>query len=1154
MTEKEKKLTAIQSAIKSFATDTLTDQAISLFRTLGYNTQRQNPFTHKTFAFFKESFLDGDSRFNEEKALTKEWKSVDLLFQLSKDELSNQKSLFGTGKVKWEGEDKETVIETYLFFALELAKAEYTRTALAQITRQINKVFPMPAMIVFKYGKNLTLSVINRRLHKKDERKDVLEKVTLIKDISIQNPHRAHIEILFDLSFEELKQEHKVTNFVELHNAWQKTLDTKELNKKFLQEISHWYFWAMEHVSFPADVEKNAGIRNATNLIRLITRIIFIWFIREKNLVPQKIFDRLEISKILRGFYQDKKSHNYYLAILQNLFFGTLNQKMGARKFAQDGGLEDNKIEYGIKTLFRYLNLFAIAEKEALNLFEDVPFLNGGLFDCLDKEDDAGKVFYVDGFSRNPQKQALVPDFLFFGDEDEYDLNQIYDTRNKSYQVKGLFNILSGYKFTITENTPVEEEVALDPELLGKVFENLLASYNPETQTTARKQTGSFYTPREIVSYMVAESLKAYLKQKLITEAGMDAQDADVALGFLFEYNEMEHLFDGKQTDVLIKAIDNCKILDPACGSAAFPMGALHSMVHILHKLDPNNEKWKECQIKKLDAIEDSHLREQLIADIESAFEHNELDYGRKLYLIENCIYGVDIQPIAIQISKLRFFISLIVDQKVDRAKENLGIRSLPNLEAKFVAANTLIGLEKPQQMPIKNPAIGALEKELKELRHKYFSEKTRKGKLDCQRKDKDLRKEISTLLVIDGWGSETAKQVAAFDPYSQNASSAWFDPEWMFGITDGFDIVLGNPPYLNTKRGIDEISLYRSKFKSAQGQFDIFSLFIEYGLTITKNIMAYIVPKPFINNENYQIIREMVLENCLTRVVIGSNVFESAGVESCVFVLTHTKEKEPIHILNFEAGEFHKVNVIDQRIFSILPFRIINTELSDRDIEIYQRLNLNSTPFGSLVDIARGVECGKNDNTITRKKNNYPLLRGEDVSPYASRHNDLYINFDPKDTLKFKPYSIYSGDKILIRRVADNLIATFDNAQYVVLNTVYCCVPRNKSFDGKFLVGLINSKLLKHWFKKAFVLTDKLFPYIRKSQLEFLPILTIAIKDKSLQLPVINLVNTIIADKMVNPDANTRVLEAEIDQLVYQLYGLTEEEIAIVEGSTHKK
>ncbi|MBE3086622.1 MAG: hypothetical protein IMZ64_10455, partial [Bacteroidetes bacterium] len=281
MNDKEVKL-AIQSAIKDFSKETLTDRAIHLFKTLGYNTERQSPFISKSYKEFKDNYGEcfEEKKFNEEKALVKEWKSIDLLFQLTRDEVSDQKNLFGSGKVKWEGEDKETVIETYLFFAIELIKTDYSRSALAQITREINKIFPMPVMLLFKYGEHLTLSVINRRLHKKNEQKDVLEKVTLIKDIYIQNPHRAHIEILFDLSFEELKRLHKFTNFVELHNAWQRTLDTKELNKRFYRELSNWYFWAINYVSFPNDIDndKDDTVFNSESIIRLLTRLIFIWF------------------------------------------------------------------------------------------------------------------------------------------------------------------------------------------------------------------------------------------------------------------------------------------------------------------------------------------------------------------------------------------------------------------------------------------------------------------------------------------------------------------------------------------------------------------------------------------------------------------------------------------------------------------------------------------------------------------------------------------------------------------------------------------------------------------------------------------------------------------------------------------------------------
>jgi len=578
---------AIDSTIKDFHNQPFSATALSLFKKLGYDTRREGTFREKTFQDFHSNFLIYGQPFNKEKALVKDWKSISLLFQLTQEELSDQMSLLESQKtVKWEGEDEKTVIESYLFFALELEKQEYSRSTLSQITREINKVFPMPAMILFKYGDKITLSVIHRRLNKKDRQKDVLEKTTLIKDISVTQPHRAHIEILFDLSFSELERVHKFTNFVELHNAWQKTLDTKELNKRFYRDLSNWYFWALQEVHFPTTncaANKNSLMKeeekvkehNAKNLIRLLTRLLFVWFVKEKNLVPDELFDESYIKdNLLNGFEPRKKKDfdhktqgsKYYRAILQNLFFATLNQTVGKREFRKEGQ------QMNITNLLRYESYFK-DPKTFIKLVENVvPFMNGGLFECLDspgpglKGKNGGDVIiYEDGFSDRKDNALCVPDYIFFGTAEHADLSEeLGDKKQKDVTVNGLINILKSYKFTVTENTPIEEDIALDPELLGRVFENLLASYNPETKTTARKQTGSFYTPREIVNYMVDESLKAYLKQKLETEAEMKPEDADIGLEFLIGYNEKAHLFDDKQTVVLINAIDNCKILDEA--------------------------------------------------------------------------------------------------------------------------------------------------------------------------------------------------------------------------------------------------------------------------------------------------------------------------------------------------------------------------------------------------------------------------------------------------------------------------------------------------------------------------------------------------------------------------------------------------------------
>ena len=222
----------------------------------------------------------------------------------------------------------------------------------------------------------------------------------------------------------------------------------------------------------------------------------------------------------------------------------------------------------------------------------------------------------------------------------------------------------------------------------------------------------------------------------------------------LISYSESVLNFSPSDIKILINAIDNIRVLDPACGSGAFPMGILHKLVHILSKLDKDNNQWRAIQKKKAqveidEALneKDKEIRQQKLIEIDENFENNASDYGRKLYLIENCIYGVDIQSIAVQISKLRFFISLVVDQREKPGSSNRGLKPLPNLETKFVAANTLIGLDRPAALDFRNEKIKQLEDELKDNRHLHFNAKTRRVKAKYQKKDKALREEIASLI-----------------------------------------------------------------------------------------------------------------------------------------------------------------------------------------------------------------------------------------------------------------------------------------------------------------------------------------------------------------------------------------------------------------------
>ena len=394
---------------------------------------------------------------------------------------------------------------------------------------------------------------------------------------------------------------------------------------------------------------------------------------KEKGLIPDSLFKRKELEDILVDLEDDHCT--YHQGILQNLFFATLNQRMGKdkkgqpyRRFVTDSDFQGKNKEHGITDLYRYPEHFSNPEK-APAFFQEIPFLNGGLFECLDREDPNNKnrMLRVDGFTTKGTR-AQIPNKLFFAGEHQADLSgkeAFGNAKYKKARVRGLLNILHAYNFTVEENTPVDEEIALDPELLGKVFENLLASYDEDSKKSASKATGSFYTPRAIVEYMVDESLKLHLIRPLV-EAGRDNSSANLLLTSLLDYESQETEFSESEKELLLNNIHSCKILDPACGSGAFPMGMLQKLLHIVQKLDDKNEIFERIQIEEAQKITDRDERLKKIEKIGRDFAENNVDYARKLYLIENCLYGVDIQPIAIQISKLRFFISLITDSQED--------------------------------------------------------------------------------------------------------------------------------------------------------------------------------------------------------------------------------------------------------------------------------------------------------------------------------------------------------------------------------------------------------------------------------------------------------------------------------------------------------
>ncbi len=568
----------IPECLSRFTQLALADASRGLLHDLGYKSDRTVDLPSSKPEDFLEVItqLVPGAPFERAKALFQEWSSANLLFQLTDEDISGQSPLF-----------KETsvvpgLLRSYLFFAVELTGNNYSRTKLTGIVRQLNRLFPMPVMVLIKHRQAsrdvLSIAVINRAQNKREASKDVLGRVTIIQGISLEKPHRGHLDILESLKVENLKHPQRlpINNFDALHAAWEEIFNVELLNQRFYRELSNWFFWALPQVDFPADIDTDSERRRATSLIRLLTRLIFCWFLKEKHLIPEDIFVEAELKKILNEL--DDDSSTFHEAILQNLFFATLNQRMGKndeglpyRAFAKDEGFQRNKTTYGVDTLLRYEDHFQ-SPHEILERLGDVPFLNGGLFECLDRTDDeTGKKAYVDGFSRNPKKRPKLPNRLFFSPEIKVDLSDAYgEPKRKNETVRGLIRLLNSYKFTIVENTPLDQEIALDPELLGKVFENLLASYNSETKTTARKQTGSFYTPRPIVDYIVDESLKCYLTQ-VLTQSGSDEKRTKDGLVKLLGYGEGAHPFTPREEDLILDAIHKSRFWIPPVARARSP-------------------------------------------------------------------------------------------------------------------------------------------------------------------------------------------------------------------------------------------------------------------------------------------------------------------------------------------------------------------------------------------------------------------------------------------------------------------------------------------------------------------------------------------------------------------------------------------------------
>ncbi len=1044
------------------------------------------------------------------------------------------------------------------------------------------------------------------------------------------------------------------------------------LSKEFYDKLYKWYEKAQTQVVFPND--EQAENHSQTSLIRLLTRLLFVWFLKEKKLINPDLFDENTLKTLID--YNEPSS--FYKAILQNLFFATLNRPIMGRSFRTTTNGRPNKTNYLATNIYRYQSYFnGLEEDKIIALFDQAPFLNGGLFECLDREaTDAEKQAYdndktirpigsairMEGFSdRDDNKLEFYNSLFFNGDENDL----------------GLIDLFKQYQFTVEESTPLDVEIALDPELLGKVFENLLASYNPETGKEARKATGSFYTPREIVNYMVDESLKQYLIQAVPPDDG-DNKFFQEHLTDLFTSSDKTgeldtdkgNLIYETETPLLIEAISSIKIIDPAVGSGAYPMGILQRLVALLAILDPDNKRWKEqklAELPDLQSIEEDLKTSAKISDAKAkkkaqeilkdkeediicAFKNQDHNYLRKLYLIENCIYGVDIQPIAIQICKLRFFISLTIEQSPNKSKaDNYGIKALPNLETKFIVANSLLPLgEMPKQRGIFDTGIEELQTKLAQVRHKHFSAKTLTTKRKYRDKDKDLREQMLEELTKSGITpavEASMKRIVHWDLYNQNAIADWFDPKWMFGV-DSFDIVIGNPPYIRHELIKEFKPQFEKSFSVFVGTADIYTYFYEKGVQLLNDNghLCYITSNKWMRAKYGEKLRGFFKHQTQLKQIIdfeGQQVFENATVDTNILLcgkIANTQTTPPLSpshtyshprhsrphprhscphprhscesrnpetnppasfqyqkqlpdeynpLFNMAIGDL-SANAYTLQAPEILALKKkieqIGTPLKDWDIRINYGIK---TGFNE----AFIINTAKRDELITQDPKSTeiikPVLRGRDIKAYqhhwaglwvilAKYQSNQYLEQEYpiiynhlkqyKEKLKQRGQCRYGGKGNqgqhhwleLDNNPSDTYLAEFAKEkivwQRVTKEPMFCqikpdifiqdsmaFITTNQSTE--YLMAILNSKLIK-LFVEMFVHKYGDTGYLLSNQyVEQLPIPQIS---KSEQQPFIALVDKILTAKQQKQD--TTALETQIDQMVYGLYDLTDDEIRIIE------
>lgn len=771
---------------------------------------------------------------------------------------------------------------------------------------------------------------------------------------------------------------------------------------------------------------------------------------------------------------------------------------------------EEDKVQFAIRLIGRIIFCWFLKRKEVLhdvvisseavkaysekNYYKNL--LEPLFFDVLNTPDKERKA----GLPKVIAHYPFLNGGLFEAQETDYKDHLLLNIDNVWFL--SLFSkTLERYNFTVDENSSSNAEIAIDPEMLGRIFENLLAEQNPETGDSARKATGSFYTPREIVDYMVEQSVSEFLKTALALDEKLNIEIED------FVHTQILPDALAKHEERISEELSKIKVLDPACGSGAFPIGILQKIVALKQQLHPKTKNYK-----------------------------------LKLDTIQNSIYGVDIQPMAVELSRLRCWLSLVVDE------DPKDIKALPNLDFKFVCADSLMEVGKIKQINIGNSAEKI--EELKELRTEFFIANG-KRKRELEKKFKQIQTSLNNNFLEWDGKSKLVENLASWKPFD-NHKTNWFDAFWMFGLNDGFDIVIANPPYIQLSKVATTEESYkiqlRETYNTSAGRLNTFVFFIHKGISLlkTKGVLTYIIPNTILTQDYYKYTREQILLNTKLKKIINyvDMPFENAVVENVTLIIQNGQlDNYPIEIFSDDLESISllttksKINFLSQNNFS---FNVNTNEIIEN---IFSK---KIKPLKEFCEVNQAIAL-KGDKSLSLKDNNpkgkyYKLLDGRNINRYTIEWDGVFLDYDLERIHSCKRKDIFeSKEKLMFRRVSENLIFTYDNEQYYALNTIVVAnLYPNKSISLKYVLAILNSKLLNYLYKGRFKSTKKVFSEIQARSVEQLPIAES--KNQQAFVSIVDFIlsmksNESIIHQSISNNLIIKQLEDIIDGMVLELY-----------------